>query len=411
MAFPRCLEGNCNGRRHPLGQHLSPRSGSAPPALTPEDRDRVQQVIDQTNEMNQHPANNHDAPSSGGGSSGGSSSSHSGGGSSPLPTYTPTQQQQVAIDAFEGDPAMQEAMRNEFRWRAQQEAAPVLTTTPLNLDLTVPAGGVSPSGQVSPASRPQPSIAGAGAAAATTDAVSLPAAEPASVPRRPRRRRRLNLPDSDSEEIPNTGGPLPAVLADGVAARVTTDLDTGPHPATLLEPVDEVKVVKTQRRRAGAKIIEGRNLDVQINAKAQVAPAPGAAGSEHKIDHGQDVVEISADLGPELVGATAPGLPALGAILGDKTGAYTPEQKAAAARLMGQAAGKRSAAVRQAKRAAAPPRPVAPDLGERDRKPRVAGPPEFFDAPHLPGRKRSRPPRPKSLGGRNPIKTPRLARR
>ena len=295
MAFPRCPEGNCGGRRHPPGQHLSPRGGSAPPALTPEDRDRVQQVIDQTNEMNQHPANNHDAPSSGGGSSGGSSSSSSGG-SSPPPTYTP--EQQVAIDAFEGDPAMQGALRNEFRWRAQQEAAPVVTTTPLNLDLTVPAGGVSPSGQVSPASRPQPSIAGAGAAAATTDAVSLPAVEPASVPRRPRRRRRLNLPDSDSEEIPNTGGPLPAVLADGVAARVTTDPDTGPHPVTLLEPVYEVKVVKTQARRAGAKIIEGRNLDVQINAKAQVAPAPGAAGSEHKIDHGQDVVEISADLGP-----------------------------------------------------------------------------------------------------------------
>ena len=408
MAFPRCPEGNCGGRRHPPGQHLSPRSGSAPPALTPEDRDRVQQVIDQTNEMNQNPANNHDAPSSGGGSSGGSSSSPSGG-SSPRPTHMP--EQQDAIDALEGDPAMQEAMRNEFRWRVQQEAAPVLTTTPLNLDLTVSAGGVSPSEQVSPVTQPQPSIAGAGPAAATTDAVSPPAAEPALVPRRPRRRRRFNLPDSDTKEIPNTGGPLPAVLADGVAARVTTDLDTGVHTATFLEPIDEVKVVKTQPRPAGAKTIEGRNLEVQINAEAQVAPAPVAAGSEHKIDHGQDVVEISADLGPELVGATAPELPALGAILGDKTGAYTPEQKAAAARLMGQAAGKRSAAVRRAKRAAAPPRPVAPDLGERDRKPRVAGPPGIFDAPRLPGRKQSRPPRPKSLGGRNPIKTPRLARR
>ena len=164
MAFPRCLEGNCDGRRHPLGQHLSPRSGSAPPALTPEDRDRVQQVIDQTNEMNQNPANNHDAPSSGGGSSGGSSSSSLRWWfQSSLPTYTPTQQQQDAIDAFEGDPAMEEAMRNEFRWRVQQEAAPVLTTTPLNLDLTVPAGDVSPSGQVSPVTRPQASIAGAGA--------------------------------------------------------------------------------------------------------------------------------------------------------------------------------------------------------------------------------------------------------
>ena len=205
-------------------------------------------------------------------------------------------------------------------------------------------------------------------------------------PKEEERLRRLELPGGHDTEPPasNTGGEFPAEVSHPVTARVTTDSDTGEYTAHLLDTL-EPETCDHQRCPASEKHIRGRSPDVVVDDQGQ-PPHQAIESRGHHLESNTGDAQRAWAVKPA-------------AVLADRSGRYTPEEKRLAAQVVGAAGGRKSGAARRA-RAMMPkkPKPVAPGpTGQgRRRRDKTQG----FPAPRLPGQRRVR----------NPIQNPRRRR-
>ncbi len=205
-------------------------------------------------------------------------------------------------------------------------------------------------------------------------------------PKEEERLRRLELPGGHDTEPPasNTGGEFPAEVSHPVTARVTTDSDTGEYTAHLLD-ILEPETCDHQSRPASEKHIRGRSLDVVVDDQGQ-PPHQAIESRGHHLESNTGDAQRAWAVKPA-------------AVLADRSGRYTPEEKRLAAQVVGAAGGRKSGAARRAS-AGMPkkPKPVAPELSGQGRRRRDKT--QGFPAPRLPGQRRVR----------NPIQKPRRRR-
>ena len=205
-------------------------------------------------------------------------------------------------------------------------------------------------------------------------------------PKEEGRIRRLELPGGHDTEppAPHTGGEFPADMPHAAAARVTTDLDPREYTAHLLD-ISKPEIYDHQGRPASEKHIRGRSPDVVGDDQGQPLHQAVEFRGRHSESNAGDVQRARA-IKPA-------------AVLADRSGRYSPDEKRLAAQVVGAAGGRKSGAARRARVVMLKkPKPVAPQLAGQGRRRRGRTP--AFDAPRLPGRRRIR----------NPIQNPRRRR-